>query len=290
MKKYLKLTIFASLFGFSASAQIQNPGFECINTDNTVCNWGTGFVFPASLGNDGLLHTDSIVFENTRFDLPTIDAHTGNQAIEISNAWNYTQNIPYAGRILASNDSLFSTYATFIPVTNNPQYFSFYYKYLPVGGDSAIASLKVYDTATNEIGAGTIIMSSAASNYTLAQTNVVYNMPNAAAFVVVYFRTAINQINMGTRLLVDDVSFQNVLATQNLVKDEAIRFYPNPAKDIITLNGTKNSKVEIVNELGQTIIRQNNVKSIDVSQFSNGIYFLKVYQGNKVEVQKFLKY
>jgi Secretion system C-terminal sorting domain len=289
MKKYLKLTLLASLFGFKAFAQIPNAGFECINPVNTACNWGTGFVFTASLGNDGMLHTDSIVFDNTRFDLPTADAHTGSQAIEISNAWNYTQNMPLAGRILASRDSAFSSYATFIPVASNPQYFSFYYKYLPVGGDSAIASLKVYDTATNEIGAGTIILSNAATNYTLAQTNVVYTSPDVAAFLVISFRTAVHQINMGTRLLVDDVSFQNVLATQNLVKDKAFSFYPNPAKDIITLNSAKNNKVEIVNELGSVIIRQNEAKSIDISQLSNGLYYLKIYQDDAVDVQKFLK-
>jgi Secretion system C-terminal sorting domain len=289
MKKYLKLTLVASLFSFKALSQIPNPGFECINPSNTACNWGTGFIFTASLGNDGMLHTDSIVFDNTHFDLPTADAHTGNQAIEISNAWNYTQNIPLAGRILASRDSAFSSYATFIPVASHPQYFSFYYKYLPVGGDSAIASLKIYDTATNEIGAGTIIMSGATTNYTLAQTNVAYTSPGVAAFVVISFRTAINQINMGTRLLVDDVSFQNVLATRNLVKDKAFSFYPNPAKDIMTLNNTQNTKVEIVNELGSVILHQNNAASIDISELSKGFYYLKVYEADKTEIRKFLK-
>jgi Secretion system C-terminal sorting domain len=289
MKKYLKLTLLTSIFGMKAFAQIPNAGFECINASNIVCNWGTGFVFTASLGNDGMLHTDSIVFDNMRFDLPSLDAHTGNQAIEISNAWNYTQNVALAGRILASTDSSFSSYATFVPITYNPQYFSFYYKYLPVGGDSAIASLKVYDTASNEIGAGTIIMSSAATNYTLAQTNVVYTSSDVAAFVVMSFRTAVNQINMGTRLLVDDVSFQNLLATQNLTKENSFSFYPNPAVDIITLNNTQNTKVEIVNELGSVVLQQNKAASIDISQLSKGFYYLKVYAGDKIEIKKFLK-
>jgi Secretion system C-terminal sorting domain len=289
MKKYLKLTLLALFMSFTSFAQIPNASFECSNANNSICNWGTGFVFSATLGNDGQLHTDSIVFDNTAFDLPTTDAHSGNQAIELSNAWNYTQNKAIAGRILASNDSAFSTYATFIPVVSNPQYFSFYYKYLPVGGDSAIASLKIYDTATNEIGEGTIIFSNTINTYTLAQTNVVYSTNAPAALVVISFRTAVNQITMGTRLLIDDVSFQNVLATQNLIKDKPLRFYPNPAKDIITLNGSKNNKIEIVNELGSVVMVLNNINTIDVGSLAKGFYYLKRKENDNTTIEKFLK-
>jgi hypothetical protein len=72
--------------------------------------------------------------------------------------------------------------------------------------------------------------------------------------------------------------------------DENIQIYPNPAQDEISVSSTfiTNSKLEILNSLGQIIYSGNlstNTKTIDVSSFSEGVYFL-VLKGNTFSIYK----
>ncbi len=41
--------------------------------------------------------------------------------------------------------------------------------------------------------------------------------------------------------------------------------------------------------LGQRVLKAQNQKTIDISALANGIYFLKVKQGNIFYTQKFMK-
>lgn len=68
--------------------------------------------------------------------------------------------------------------------------------------------------------------------------------------------------------------------------------YPNPANDHITVETNLRSEIEIFNIQGQLIKRMNTngIKtSIDISNFSGGMYFVKLKTEKKVEVKKFLK-
>ncbi|MEZ0005686.1 subtilisin family serine protease [Flavobacterium sp. 28YEA47A] len=70
--------------------------------------------------------------------------------------------------------------------------------------------------------------------------------------------------------------------------------YPNPAQDKLTIK-TKNlsaeAKVEISNSIGQFIykgsIAEENI--IDLGSFSQGLYFVKVTDGNKTQTKKIIK-
>lgn len=86
------------------------------------------------------------------------------------------------------------------------------------------------------------------------------------------------------------------LSTSEFEKNK-FQLYPNPTKEklfINTTSTTRNLKVKIFNLEGKLLSTQNLVfkkqTSIDVSQLSNGIYFLNIEDenGNK-EVEKFLK-
>lgn len=74
--------------------------------------------------------------------------------------------------------------------------------------------------------------------------------------------------------------------------DNNILVYPNPANDLLTIqvnSSTKNFTVEIFNLIGKQIFKSSNNKSIDVSSFSQGLYFIKVKQDNKIMMAKFKK-
>jgi hypothetical protein len=69
-------------------------------------------------------------------------------------------------------------------------------------------------------------------------------------------------------------------------------FYPNPAKDKIEISVTENSIIDIVNIEGQTlksVTIDNNHTIIDISNFAEGIYFIKVKSESGTSVRKLLK-
>ncbi len=77
-----------------------------------------------------------------------------------------------------------------------------------------------------------------------------------------------------------------VTVTWDAVQEQAkeAKVYPNPAKDLIHVEGTGLLQVELFNIMGQTVLRADeNFKSIDISHLQNGIYFvrLKTTQGEK---------
>jgi hypothetical protein len=68
---------------------------------------------------------------------------------------------------------------------------------------------------------------------------------------------------------------------------------PNPATNNIAITAKSDfSKVEIVNFLGQTVLSQSNDSKesrVDVSNLTNGIYFVRITSDNGTSVQKFVK-
>ena len=65
--------------------------------------------------------------------------------------------------------------------------------------------------------------------------------------------------------------------------------YPNPVSTTLTIHGTANAtieSIEIIDVNGKKLISKKGVNTIDVSQLSAGIYFLKV---NKNKAIKFIK-
>lgn len=61
----------------------------------------------------------------------------------------------------------------------------------------------------------------------------------------------------------------------NLVKKSKISIHPNPSSGIFHIDGDYNS-VEVFNAIGQSILLTEKTKSIDLSNFEKGIYFVKI--------------
>lgn len=58
--------------------------------------------------------------------------------------------------------------------------------------------------------------------------------------------------------------------------DETFEVYPNPAHDVLYIEGEDIGMVEIYNAYGQRVFIDENVNKINVSGFSSGIYMVKV--------------
>ena len=70
-----------------------------------------------------------------------------------------------------------------------------------------------------------------------------------------------------------------------------IAVFPNPAETAlnIVLPSDENTQIEIVNSRGQTIIKTQNKTSVDISNLPDGLYFIKIRQGQHHFAQKFIK-
>lgn len=79
-----------------------------------------------------------------------------------------------------------------------------------------------------------------------------------------------------------------------LLGNNEFHVFPNPSVDILNIsgkqNGFENSKIEIINYLGQVVLNLPYENSINISNLSDGFYSLKITTVNKeVYVSKFIK-
>ncbi len=79
---------------------------------------------------------------------------------------------------------------------------------------------------------------------------------------------------------------ENTTTGINLILNNSseLNIYPNPVKDILTIEGENISTVEIIDINGRVVKTINNIKSskiIDISSLNQGIYFIKT--GNTVQ-------
>ena len=71
--------------------------------------------------------------------------------------------------------------------------------------------------------------------------------------------------------------------------NKTISIFPNPAVNEIVLEGVSNSRVQIINQLGEVVLSKNvytEKESIDCSQFVSGTYFIQVIQNNQLVKSK----
>ena len=72
-----------------------------------------------------------------------------------------------------------------------------------------------------------------------------------------------------------------------------VNIYPNPTKGTITIASVENTtidKIEIVDFLGKIVsVKTENTSQIDISEFSNGVYILKIHSGESTFEKKIIK-
>ena len=72
-------------------------------------------------------------------------------------------------------------------------------------------------------------------------------------------------------------------------KDAAYQIFPNPAKDWITIEGNRYTKLEMIDMNGRTVLTtQNQASTIPVYQLENGLYVVRIYNNLEVCQEKLL--
>ena len=83
----------------------------------------------------------------------------------------------------------------------------------------------------------------------------------------------------------DDVTFPGntlILNVESVAEENEVAVYPNPANDIIYVQGYDIQHVDIYNTIGVKLVSKdvNNSESIDIAGFASGIYFVRTIDAN----------
>ncbi len=211
----------------------------------------------------------------------TEDAYEGMYAVKISTmSFNETDTIPgflSYGEIILGNDFPFIP----IPYTDKPTKLMGYYKYYPHMADTGMMMVQF-------LFEGDIIESKTysfeeATEYEYFEVDFTY-YGDPDSFILIFSSGS----NPGSTLYLDAISFDFETIINESVSDNDFTIYPNPATDYFYCNFSNHGNIaeyiEIVDLQGRIIkkIDNNSGKNlkIDISDLSNGIYYIRTELNN----------
>ena len=75
----------------------------------------------------------------------------------------------------------------------------------------------------------------------------------------------------------------------SLESDGKISVYPNPAADVVYINGVAEADVTVTSLSGAVVLAVDGVNSVDVSGLSAGVYLMTVKTGDNVYTERIIK-
>lgn len=319
MKKLLQFIVAAIILGFthSSKAQIINPGFE---------TWTNDFLVPTAMnpnsGNGSTGWWDYNYFNSSFLGSSPISVtrctdtvHSGTYSVRLqtkaytATSWNYYNawGTPFIGHpyndtlgILFNGMANMSTqvYAPGIPFTQKITQFHIYYQYKPNGNDTAVFRVSLVNQR-NPVAGGIFKTNVATGNsgWQLATINMTYvnSLTPDSMWVLISSSSLDKNPKVGSILWLDDASVTLPTGVNELMNTENdVMIFPNPSNGIITISAqTSNDEeqfVEVYNMLGAKIHTSEKSKlsnySLNLSNQPKGVYFVKVYRGEKCITRK----
>lgn len=221
----------------------------------------------------------------------TTDAHTGSYACMLETKLDESDTSVVSAFLFSGTGDVFSG-LSYIPNTVRPALMSFYYKYLPVNGDTSSMSISLtkWDSLSNsqvQIGSGALSFISSNTNFTLAQIPIEYLSTDAPDTMLIVFATSTGELpQVGTKLTIDEITFSMSglsLADLNLISSSV---YPNPAKNEVQFEVANAKPTELVlTDLNGKIAGCYNLShaemKVDVSNLRTGTYLYELKENNK---------
>ena len=307
-KNYFILALILFIAPFCSQAQVVNGNFENVKPNFLPSNWGMNFFLPVIIDSDSGQVTQDIIQYTWCFPsmvYATTESKNGQYAMEVSNAYNVTQDkvVPGMATIFANPEEDFPGWNPGVPVdpSSTVILLGFDYKFLPIGNDIAEATLQVFDDQGNEIGNTSLDISGTHSTYEYVYAPINVIQAGSPAFMYISFNMAKegSTPTFGTRLLVDNVivNFSSLIISENPLN--GLKIYPTLADNELNIipNGFSEDSIsyKIINTEGK-IVKQNDVTqstdyvyTMDVSALSSGIYFLNISNKSKNITKKFVK-
>jgi hypothetical protein len=288
MKKLILLGLMV-LLSQSALAQIPNANFEEERPQPGIKNWGAIILMQFPNPCDSTMPAKGFYFLND-------EPHSGKHALELNNG--YCGDMRYVGRAhLIESDTEYATFATGVPYTKRPNYFTFYYKFiqggddLPPGTDTAVARLVLSNAEEGvEVGSATLHIWRTTQGYEEAVVPIVYesSLPVTSAFIEFSNATGTSTPTFGTRFMIDDIDLRNTVSSVRENKNSRVQITctPNPTTGSITFtsNGEARKTFTIYSIEGKQVYQSSllHKATVDCSKFSKGSY---VYQADGVTGQ-----
>ncbi|MHC1706686.1 MAG: T9SS type A sorting domain-containing protein [Bacteroidales bacterium] len=188
------------------------------------------------------------------------------------------------------------------PVTQNPSHYSFYYKYQPVGNDSALAMgvLWAWNPLLNHsvILDSVMIQLTAQSTWTYQELNFNYTQfPLADTITIAFAAGNINDygpgVELGSTLWVDKVKVEYGPIGMPEPEDGEIRLFPNPVTDKLSFSGlpARGQRIEVLSLDGKLLRSFTYAPGVtfDLSDLGPGCYIFRIVSGSSVSTGKFVK-
>ncbi len=229
-------------------------------------------------------------------DTPSVTKTTGSYSGSYAMRIETVQSTPWGGQpvgyvtngYFGQNDP-----SGGMPVAQNPDKVSGYYKYTPNGPDTALAGIFLY--RYDAVADSTILVEKVAipllpaSTYTYFEMQSLYNGWNFVdtmniAFASSNFDSIPKYIGMGSVLIIDNLTVTyKPLSVNEIQADGRLRLSPLPAGQAINITSDepllKNNDFTMMDLSGQVVYRQKVEAqhfTVDVSRFPSGIYFYAV--------------
>jgi hypothetical protein len=235
----------------------------------------------------------------------TTDAKAGNSAIELITYLGDNDGIPRArgGQISTGwypdncNNNCYQQGG--YPFSNQIDTLAFWYKHTPsVGTGTAEVRLNFKNNGTNIWGTGASL--SASANYQYME--IPFNIGQMPDTVIIDIESSEWQDSsltfVGSSLKIDEIYFKSAPLTTGLFNhksEKTISVFPNPTNGKIQINafGFNAQRVEVYNVVGEKMFvsadfKQQNSNEIDLSSFQNGVYFVKVFESEKMYMKKII--
>lgn len=105
---------------------------------------------------------------------------------------------------------------------------------------------------------------------------------------------AVNYLIGSSDLFIHKIRQEGSTTNINAVNpDNVFTLFPNPAHNNIVVNSHYDGQLSLINAIGQIVYRSDIIASkdftIDLSEFSNGIYFILISNDANISKQKFIK-
>lgn len=270
--KFVLLTILIVLT-IASRAQIPNSGFEDWNP------YGNGML-PSGWWSSN----DSVNSAETYFPITRSADHypddAGNYSIRIA---NNTSLLPQWGGIGIAWPGVWegNNYPSF-PITGHPNSFCGYYKFQPQNNDSMRIFIALYNGGS-EVVQAELVNAVTVLNWTpFIITIPAYATADSARLMLSSFDADIFQIKGNSVLYVDNLSFDNLInSIPGNIDAAAIKLFPNPVADKLTISLARMCDDEltifIYNAFGilsKSLVLRSEQNQIDISELSNGIYFI----------------